>query len=111
MIRPGRHLGLLAVLAALPACQPDDSAPAVSPEATPQRIVSLAPSLTELLFTLGQGERVVGVTRFCDRPPEAKHGSARFPRSKPQSFLKDVIKAQSKGPSSAVCSSGRRLLG
>jgi len=37
----------------------------------PQRIVSLAPSLTETLFALGVGERVVGVTRYCAYPPEA----------------------------------------
>jgi iron complex transport system substrate-binding protein len=36
----------------------------------PQRIVSLAPSLTETLFALGVGERVVGVTRYCAYPPE-----------------------------------------
>jgi iron complex transport system substrate-binding protein len=35
------------------------------------RIVSLAPSLTEMLFALGLGDRVVGVTRYCDFPPEA----------------------------------------
>ena len=34
----------------------------------PQRIVSLVPSLTELLAALGLGERVVGLTRFCVRP-------------------------------------------
>lgn len=38
----------------------------------PQRIVSLAPSLTEVLFALGVGNRIVGVTRYCDYPPEAK---------------------------------------
>ncbi len=38
----------------------------------PQRIVSLAPSLTETLFALGLGERVVGVTRYCAYPPEAR---------------------------------------
>lgn len=34
------------------------------------RIVSLAPSLTETLFALGLGDRVVGVTDFCAFPPE-----------------------------------------
>jgi iron complex transport system substrate-binding protein len=38
----------------------------------PQRIVSLAPSITETLFSLGLGDRVVGVTRYCNYPPEAK---------------------------------------
>lgn len=36
----------------------------------PQRIVSLVPSQTELLFDLGLGDRVVGVTKFCIHPKE-----------------------------------------
>lgn len=36
----------------------------------PQRIVSLIPSITELLFALGLGERIVGVTKFCTHPKE-----------------------------------------
>lgn len=39
--------------------------------APPGRIVSTAPSLTEVLFALGLGPRVVGVTEFCRYPPEA----------------------------------------
>lgn len=38
----------------------------------PRRIVSLAPSTTEVLFALGVGESVVGVTRYCRYPPEAR---------------------------------------
>lgn len=38
-----------------------------------QRIVSLCPSITETLFHLGVGERIVGRTRFCVRPPEVVH--------------------------------------
>ena len=37
---------------------------------TPKRIVSLAPSNTEILFALGAGDRVVGVTDYCNYPPE-----------------------------------------
>jgi iron complex transport system substrate-binding protein len=37
----------------------------------PQRIISLAPNITEILFELGLGRRTVGVTRYCDYPPEA----------------------------------------
>ena len=37
----------------------------------PQRIISLAPSLTEIIFGLGLGEKLVGVTEFCLYPPEA----------------------------------------
>ena len=36
----------------------------------PLRIISLVPSQTELLFELGLGERVVGVTKFCVHPKE-----------------------------------------
>ena len=38
---------------------------------TPERIVSLVPSLTEALFAFGAGERVVGRTRYCLWPPRA----------------------------------------
>lgn len=38
----------------------------------PKRIISLAPNMTELLFALGLGDRVVGVTTFCDYPEEAQ---------------------------------------
>ncbi|HEX3607140.1 MAG TPA: cobalamin-binding protein, partial [Candidatus Dormibacteraeota bacterium] len=35
------------------------------------RIASLLPSATELLFAIGAGPEVVGVTHECDFPPEA----------------------------------------
>jgi len=38
----------------------------------PQRLISLAPSITETLFALGLGDRVVGDTDYCEYPPEAK---------------------------------------
>ncbi|MFZ3072861.1 MAG: cobalamin-binding protein [Thermodesulfobacteriota bacterium] len=37
-----------------------------------ERIISLAPSVTETLFALGLEDQIVGVTDFCDWPPEAK---------------------------------------
>jgi iron complex transport system substrate-binding protein len=37
----------------------------------PARIVSLAPSITETVFVLGEGDRLIGVTDYCDYPPEA----------------------------------------
>ena len=37
----------------------------------PQRIISTAPSITEILYALGLGDRVVGVTSFCHYPPDA----------------------------------------
>jgi len=39
----------------------------------PARIVSLLPSATEILFAIGAGDRVVGVTHECDYPEAARH--------------------------------------
>jgi len=38
----------------------------------PQRVVSMAPSNIEILFSLGLDAEIVGVTEFCDYPPQAK---------------------------------------
>jgi iron complex transport system substrate-binding protein len=47
----------------------DDFGRSVTINSSPKRIVSTAPSNTELLFALGAGDLVVGVTRYCDWPP------------------------------------------
>ncbi len=49
----------------------DDTGRKIYMAKPPARIVSLAPSLTELLFAMGAGGQVAGVTQFCDFPPEA----------------------------------------
>lgn len=41
-------------------------------QSPPQRVVSLTPGITEVLFTIGAGKQVVGVTSYCDYPPEVK---------------------------------------
>lgn len=41
-------------------------------ETKPERIVSAAPTVTEILFALAVGDRVVGVTEQCDYPPEVE---------------------------------------
>ncbi len=43
----------------------------VTLDEAPGRIVSLSPNITEILFTLGLGDNVVGRTEYCDYPPEA----------------------------------------
>lgn len=67
----------LGVAAALHRSQPPEAASpapgtAQPAAAKPQRIVALAPNITESLFALGVGGRVVGVGDFCFFPPEAK---------------------------------------
>ncbi|HUT37052.1 MAG TPA: helical backbone metal receptor [Planctomycetota bacterium] len=51
-------------------------APERAQAAPPQRIVTMAPSVVELLFAIGAGGRVAGVGDWCFHPPEAK----RLPR-------------------------------
>ncbi|MCI0477847.1 MAG: cobalamin-binding protein [Anaerolineales bacterium] len=75
---------LIATLVSLLACAPaptptpaaqtftDDAGRVVALKSAPARIVSLAPSNTEVLYALGLGARVVGVTQYCNYPPEAK---------------------------------------
>jgi iron complex transport system substrate-binding protein len=55
----------------------------------PQRIVALVPSLTEIIFALGGGDRMVGATRFANHPPEA----AELPRvgSYPRPDLERIL--------------------
>jgi len=72
-------LGALAVLAPLVWLVPESTAGTegqgrqdLSP-ASGQRLISLAPSITEILYFLELGDRVVGVTSFCNYPPEAKN--------------------------------------
>lgn len=49
----------------------DDLGEAFSFSSPPMRIISLAPSNTEMLFALGVENRVVGVTEYCNYPPKA----------------------------------------
>lgn len=51
----------------------DDLGRKVELPKTPERIISLAPSITEILFYLGLGNKVTAVTDYCDYPEEARH--------------------------------------
>ena len=50
----------------------DQTGQSVTLAAAPRRIVSLVPSVTEILFAIGAQDAVVGVTDFCDYPPDAR---------------------------------------
>lgn len=63
----------LCVLPAAAVTVTDDAGTMITLNATPSRIVSLAPSNTEILAALGLLDRVVGVTDVCDYPPEVRN--------------------------------------
>ncbi len=67
--------GLILISSVLAAVQ-DDYGNTVALKAPAQRIVSLSPHLTELLYAAGAGDKVVGAVDFSDYPPEA----GRLPR-------------------------------
>ena len=76
-----RHIAAL-LGAAIIACRPSDAPPGgaradtgagVRLDAPARRIVSLSPALTELLFAIGAGDRLVGRTRWGTEPPEAAY--------------------------------------
>jgi iron complex transport system substrate-binding protein len=56
---------------ALSATFTDEVGRTVEVSGPPRRIVSVAPNVTEILFALGLGGRLVGVTTYCEYPPEA----------------------------------------
>jgi len=64
--KPGNDTGEDTVV-----CHVDDLGKVVRLSKKPERIVSLAPNVTEIVFFLGEGERLVGATSYCNWPPDA----------------------------------------
>lgn len=57
--------------AAFPVVLTDDEGTSVTLDAAPERVISLSPAITETVFALGAGDRLVGGTDFDDYPAEA----------------------------------------
>jgi ABC-type hemin transport system substrate-binding protein len=64
--------GLAAPARSEPLAVKDDRGVIIRLQKPAQRIVTLTPHLTELVFAAGAGKRLAGVARFSNHPPEAK---------------------------------------
>ena len=108
--------GLLAAGAAHPQAVSieDDRGRAVRLAGPAQRVVALAPSLTELAFAAGAGTRLVGVARFSDFPPAARAiaqvgDAARVDFERIVALRPDLILAWKSGNTAADVSRLERL--
>jgi iron complex transport system substrate-binding protein len=70
-MRSSRAVAVALVLGAISLSVRADPQPAVQRQAVPQRIISLVPAVTEMLFAIGAGDAVVGVSSYETFPPEA----------------------------------------
>src|SRR6185295_15175176 len=64
-------IALLALLSMLGGCR--QTQPQIKTEARPQRIVSLSPSVTEILYGVGAWSQVIAVSQFCTFPDDVKN--------------------------------------
>ena len=68
----------------------DDLERLVTISEAPPRIISLSPSNTEIVFALGLENRVVGVTKYCNYPPEGEnifHNLSGYPQIDPEAIV------------------------
>ncbi|MEX0880647.1 MAG: helical backbone metal receptor [Thermoanaerobaculia bacterium] len=90
---------LLAAVAALAGCRSEP--PSASPSGAPRRVVTLAPNLTEIVFALGAGDRLVGVSEFSDYPEAARAlprvGGLEVDAEKVAALSPDLVLAISEG--------------
>ncbi len=90
--------------AAFPVKVTDSRGVVVTIPTVPQRIISMAPNVTEILFEIGAGKRVIADTMFCDFPPQA----VKLPKI--GDYLKpNVEKISSLKPDLIVASRGNNL--
>ena len=93
---------LVSIAAAQPVSATDDRGKTVTLSRPAQRIVTLAPHLTELVFAAGAGKQLAGVARFSDFPPAARDipqigDSARMEFERIAALKPDLILAWKSG--------------
>lgn len=71
-LRTGLHAAgaVLTVVSLASGCRAEQPAPAARAASTPRRIVTFAPSSTEIIAAIGAADRLVAVGSFCTYPPE-----------------------------------------
>ncbi len=102
----------------LPGCRERRPAAAEERPSSPPRVVALAPNLTEIVFALGAGESLVGVSEFSDFPPEAaaipRVGGLEVSAEKVASLRPDLVLAtpegNARGPVNALQAAGLEVL-
>ena len=92
----------------------DDTGNSLTLLAPAKRIVSLAPHTTELLFAVGAGSEVVGVSQFSDYPDAAKRlpqvgGSSGFDLERIAALRPDLVVIWKSGTSAAQVASLKKL--
>lgn len=113
---PGAALLGLGLVSALSSCR---HPPPKGPAASLRRVVSLAPNLTEMMFAIGAGDRLVAVSDYSDYPPEAARiprvGGVEMSAERIASFRPDLVLANgdagtARGAASALAASGVPVL-
>ncbi len=72
VIAPAILIGLFLGATSVPQTFTDDVGYRVHLTSPPQRIISLAPNITEILYQLDLQDKIIAVTQYCDYPPEVK---------------------------------------
>lgn len=105
--------------AALGGCERSPGRPAlVDGQAAPSRVVTLAPNLTEIVFAVGGGSSLVGVSEYSDYPPAARSlprvGGLEVSAERVVSLRPDLVLAtpegNAKGPVNALIAAGVPVL-
>ena len=112
--RPPTAAVLLVALSASLACRASEPPPRSPVRAAPRRVVALAPNLTEIVFALGAGDSLVGVSEYSDYPPAARAiprvGGLEVSAEKVASLTPDLVLAtregNTRGPVSALEAAG-----
>jgi iron complex transport system substrate-binding protein len=107
-------LGIAGLVQAAPVTVQDDLGNSITLPAPARRIVSLAPHTTELLFAIGAGSELVGVSQFSDYPEAAKRlpqlgGAAGFDLERIAAQKPDLVLVWHSGISPAQIEALKRL--